>query len=161
MLEQLNDESRLYPTLQRVLADPAVLVAVPDATLFNNRTISNILLTAYHQRSPVVGFSPACVKAGALRPLQHSGPDRPAGRREPPAPGSPAAACPARGTAPLPVGTNHYGGPAPGHQPRRRSRAAGTPGTRSEPAMTRLLRLDIHARIALIAVLPSLVLASC
>lgn len=66
VLGQLNDESELYPTLQRVLADPAVLVAVPDATLFNNRTISNILLTAYHQRSPVVGFSPAYVKAGAL-----------------------------------------------------------------------------------------------
>lgn len=66
VLEQLNEESELYPTLQRVLADPAVLVAVPDATLFNNRTISNILLTAYHQRSPVVGFSPAYVKAGAL-----------------------------------------------------------------------------------------------
>lgn len=66
VLEQLNDESELYPTLQRVLADPAVLVAVPDATLYNNRTISNILLTAYHQRSPVVGFSPAYVKAGAL-----------------------------------------------------------------------------------------------
>lgn len=66
VLEQLNDENELYPTLQRVLADPAVLVAVPDATLFNNRTISNILLTAYHQRSPVVGFSPAYVKAGAL-----------------------------------------------------------------------------------------------
>ena len=66
VLEQLNDESELYPTLQRVLADPAVLVAVPDATLYNNRTISNILLTAYHQRSPVIGFSPAYVKAGAL-----------------------------------------------------------------------------------------------
>lgn len=66
VLEQLNEESELYPTLQRVLADPAVLVAVPDATLYNNRTISNILLTAYHQRSPVIGFSPAYVKAGAL-----------------------------------------------------------------------------------------------
>ena len=65
-LEQLNEESELYPTLQRVLAEPAVLVAVPDAILFNNRTISNILLTAYHLRSPVVGFSPAYVKAGAL-----------------------------------------------------------------------------------------------
>ncbi len=66
VLEQLNDENELYPTLQRVLGDPAVLVAVPDATLYNNRTISNILLTAYHQRSPVIGFSPAYVKAGAL-----------------------------------------------------------------------------------------------
>ena len=42
---------------------------MPDATVYNNRTISNILLTAYHQRSPVVGFSPAYVKAGALLAL--------------------------------------------------------------------------------------------
>ena len=45
------------------------LLAVPDASLFNNRTISNILLTAYHHRSPVIGFSPAYVKAGALLAL--------------------------------------------------------------------------------------------
>ena len=46
--------------------EPTVLLAVPDTQLFNNRTISNILLTAYHHRSPVIGFSPAYVKAGAL-----------------------------------------------------------------------------------------------
>ena len=39
---------------------------IDDYQLFNNRTISNILLTAYHLRSPVIGFSPAYVKAGAL-----------------------------------------------------------------------------------------------
>jgi hypothetical protein len=69
ILEQASDESDLYPTLQRVLAEPTILLAVPDPTLFNNRTISNILLTAYHHRSPVVGFSPAYVKAGALLAL--------------------------------------------------------------------------------------------
>ena len=68
-LAQLNEESELYPTLQRTLAEPSILLAVPDATVYNNRTISNILLTAYHQRSPVVGFSPAYVKAGALLAL--------------------------------------------------------------------------------------------
>ena len=66
MLETASGESDLYPALQRMLVEPAVLLAVPDATLFNNRTISNILLTAYHLRSPVIGFSPAYVKAGAL-----------------------------------------------------------------------------------------------
>ena len=68
-LEQANEEGEIYPALQRLLAEPAVLLAVPDTTLFNNRTISNILLTAYHHRSPVVGFSPAYVKAGALLAL--------------------------------------------------------------------------------------------
>ncbi len=66
VLEHATEEGDLYPALQRLLAEPTVLVAVPDATLYNNRTISNILLTAYHHRSPVVGFSPAYVKAGAL-----------------------------------------------------------------------------------------------
>ncbi|HOB45809.1 MAG TPA: ABC transporter substrate binding protein [Zoogloea sp.] len=69
ILESASEESDLYPALQRLLAEPAVLLAVPDASLFNNRTISNILLTAYHHRSPVVGFSPAYVKAGALLAL--------------------------------------------------------------------------------------------
>ncbi len=69
ILEQASEESDLYPTLQRVLAEPTVLLAIPDSALFNNRTISNILLTAYHHRSPVVGFSPAYVKAGALLAL--------------------------------------------------------------------------------------------
>lgn len=69
VLEQVGDGSDLYPTLQRMLAEPTILLAIPDAVLFNNRTISNILLTAYHHRSPVVGFSPAYIKAGALLAL--------------------------------------------------------------------------------------------
>lgn len=66
VLEYASEESDLYPALQRMLGEPTVLLAVPDTQLFNNRTISNILLTTYHHRSPVVGFSPAYVKAGAL-----------------------------------------------------------------------------------------------
>ncbi len=68
-LAQLSEESELYPTLQRALSEPGILLAVPDSTVYNSRTISNILLTAYHHRAPVVGFSPAYVKAGALLAL--------------------------------------------------------------------------------------------
>lgn len=56
----------LYPALQQVLADPAVLIATPDAQIFNSYTVQNVLLTAYRHRSPVVGFSAAYVRAGAL-----------------------------------------------------------------------------------------------
>ena len=66
VLETVTGESDIYPALQRMFTEPTALIAVPDAQLFNNRTISNILLTAYHHRSPVIGFSPAYVKAGAL-----------------------------------------------------------------------------------------------
>ncbi|MCE1184416.1 MAG: hypothetical protein LWW92_02250 [Rhodocyclales bacterium] len=67
--EQVNDNGDVYPALQRLLAEPSVLIATPDSSLFNNRSIPNILLTAYHQHSPVMGFSPAYVKAGALLAL--------------------------------------------------------------------------------------------
>ncbi|ATE61016.1 ABC transporter substrate-binding protein [Thauera sinica] len=56
----------LYPALQQVLAEPAVLVAVPDPRIFNSYTVQNVLLTAYRNRSPVLGFSAAYVRAGAL-----------------------------------------------------------------------------------------------
>lgn len=62
-------DSDLYTALQTVLEEPAVLIAVPDTTVFNAYTIQNVLLTAYRRQSPVVGFSPAYVRAGALLAL--------------------------------------------------------------------------------------------
>jgi putative tryptophan/tyrosine transport system substrate-binding protein len=55
--------------MQQIMSRPAVLLAVPDREIFNSHTIQNILLTSYRQRSPVVGFSPAYVRAGALLAL--------------------------------------------------------------------------------------------
>lgn len=70
--EYVADESGLYSALQRSLGDADLLLAVPDATLYNAHTISDILLTAYRYRVPVIGFSPAYVKAGALLALYSS-----------------------------------------------------------------------------------------
>lgn len=56
----------LYPALQQVLTEPAALFALPDPVLFNSYTIQNILLTTYRKQSPVIGFSAAYVRAGAL-----------------------------------------------------------------------------------------------
>ena len=67
--EEIASERELYPALQRSLAQPAVLLALPDSALFNSHTIQNVLLTAYRQRAPVIGFSPAYVRAGALLAL--------------------------------------------------------------------------------------------
>jgi len=69
MLEYVASDRDLYPALQRVLGEPAVLVALPDSTVFNSYTIQNVLLTAYRHHSPVIGFSPAYVRAGALLAL--------------------------------------------------------------------------------------------
>lgn len=56
----------LYAAMQRTLSRPAVLIALPDREIFNSHTIQNILLTSYRQHSPMIGFSPAYVRAGAL-----------------------------------------------------------------------------------------------
>lgn len=59
----------LVKALQEVLQDSEVLLALPDATVYNSSTIRNILLASYRSGDPVIGFSPAYVKAGALGAL--------------------------------------------------------------------------------------------
>lgn len=59
----------LFAALQMVLADAEVLLALPDPAVFNSQTAANILMAAYRRQVPLVGFSPAYVKAGALLAL--------------------------------------------------------------------------------------------
>lgn len=56
----------LHIALQHVLDNSEVLLALPDAAIYNSSTIRNILLASYRSGDPVIGFSPAYVKAGAL-----------------------------------------------------------------------------------------------
>lgn len=56
----------LFSGLKTVLDEAGVLLAVADPQVYNNGTIANILLATYRGRVPVVAFSPAYVKAGAL-----------------------------------------------------------------------------------------------
>ncbi|THF63927.1 hypothetical protein E6C76_15240 [Pseudothauera nasutitermitis] len=66
---RVDADRELFVALQRVFAEPAVLLATPDPAVFNGYTVQNVLLTAYRRRSPVVGFSPAYARAGALLAL--------------------------------------------------------------------------------------------
>lgn len=63
----------LYAGLKTVLSDTDVLLAVADPAVYNGTTISNILLATYRSRVPLIAFSPAYTKAGALMSL-HSAP---------------------------------------------------------------------------------------
>ncbi|HTH93823.1 MAG TPA: ABC transporter substrate binding protein [Rhodocyclaceae bacterium] len=62
-------EDALYPVLQRVLDENDMLLAVPDATIYNSASIQNILLASYRQKIPLIGYSPAYVRAGAMLAL--------------------------------------------------------------------------------------------
>lgn len=67
--ERVTDESQIYPALTRRLGTADVLLALPDARVMNSRTARGLLLTAYRFQVPVVAFSAAYAKAGALLSL--------------------------------------------------------------------------------------------
>lgn len=56
----------LPPQLSDVLSSHDALIATSDSSIFNTTTLSPVLLTAYGYQKPVIGFSRAYVKAGAL-----------------------------------------------------------------------------------------------
>lgn len=56
----------LFAGLKPALEDSDALLAVPDSLVFNNGTVSSILTATYRARIPIIAFSPAYVKAGAL-----------------------------------------------------------------------------------------------
>jgi putative ABC transport system substrate-binding protein len=64
--ETINAEDELIPALQRVLAESDALLALPDPLAFNKNNAYSILLTSYRYQAPVIGYSQAYVKAGAL-----------------------------------------------------------------------------------------------
>lgn len=62
----VGDNVSLISALQSSLHDADVLLAVADSAVYNSTTVANILLTSYRAKTPVLAFSPAYVKAGAL-----------------------------------------------------------------------------------------------
>jgi hypothetical protein len=66
-------DARLIRPLEAVLGDADVLLAVPDAQVFNRNTAQSLFLTSYRYRVPVVGYSASLTRAGALVSL-HSSP---------------------------------------------------------------------------------------
>lgn len=65
----------VFPDLQQVLNGSDVLLALADPLVFNSNSIQNILLTTFRAQVPVVAFSPAYVRAGALLAL-HATPEQ-------------------------------------------------------------------------------------
>ncbi len=63
---QVDSLAALPDALQDVLGRSEVLLALPDAAIYNDSTIRNILLATYRMGVPLVGFSQGYVKAGAL-----------------------------------------------------------------------------------------------
>jgi len=70
--EAVDSDISLLPALDALLPRIDVLVAIPDSQLYRRETIKPLLITTYRYRRPLIAFSPALVKAGALAALYSS-----------------------------------------------------------------------------------------
>jgi len=65
-IETMGYAQRLIDPLNRALEDTDAFIAVADNVVSNRQTVQNLLLTTYRQKVPVIGYSRAYVRAGAL-----------------------------------------------------------------------------------------------
>ncbi|HNV59069.1 MAG TPA: ABC transporter substrate binding protein [Rhodoferax sp.] len=63
---QVDANEPMFAKLQTLLEGSQVLLALPDPQVYNSGSLQNILLSALRANVPMVSFSPAYVKAGAL-----------------------------------------------------------------------------------------------
>jgi len=64
--ERAEIQTELFSVLQRIMSAAEAFLAIPDAKLVNADTAQNLLLTSFRFRTPVIGYSAAYVRAGAL-----------------------------------------------------------------------------------------------
>ncbi|MDH5545980.1 MAG: hypothetical protein OEZ43_10325 [Gammaproteobacteria bacterium] len=62
----IKDESNSAQELKKFLVQKVPVVAIPDSVAYSPRNAKWLLYMAYQQRVPVVGFSPAFIRAGAI-----------------------------------------------------------------------------------------------
>lgn len=67
--QQVMGENDLAPALQKLLPEADLLLALPDAAVFNAGTIQMILLSTYRHQRPLIGFSASYTRAGAILSL--------------------------------------------------------------------------------------------
>jgi ABC-type uncharacterized transport system substrate-binding protein len=62
----VSPDQSLFQSLKKALEEADVLLAVADPQVYNSSSIQNILLSSFRANVPMVAFSPAYVRAGAL-----------------------------------------------------------------------------------------------
>ena len=69
VFEAFKGEAALFPSLSRVLERSDAFLALPDPQIHSAGNVRNLLLTSFRARVPVIGFSAAYVRAGAVMSL--------------------------------------------------------------------------------------------
>jgi putative tryptophan/tyrosine transport system substrate-binding protein len=65
----VTQKTSVFKGLKQLVEEADVVLALPDTHVFNSGNIQNILLTSFRARVPMLAFSPAYVRAGALLSL--------------------------------------------------------------------------------------------
>ena len=65
-------EETIGPSLKELLNSSDILLALPDPQVYSRKNVFNILLSSYQSKIPVIGFSSAYVKAGAIAAVYSS-----------------------------------------------------------------------------------------
>jgi len=69
---RIDASNKLLPVLRRLLRENDALLMLPRQAIYNRDTLKGILLTSYRNRKPVISYSPAHVKSGALASIYSS-----------------------------------------------------------------------------------------
>lgn len=67
--EYVESSDTLSPSLKALNNTVDILLTLPDPSIYNKNTIRGILLLSYRNKLPIIGFSKAYVKAGAIAAL--------------------------------------------------------------------------------------------
>lgn len=62
----------LLPTIRHLKQQSDALIMLPNQRLYNRDTLKGVLLTAYRNRIPIISYSPAHVRSGALASIYSS-----------------------------------------------------------------------------------------
>ncbi|VAW63421.1 hypothetical protein MNBD_GAMMA10-2179 [hydrothermal vent metagenome] len=66
IIESVNNADQLTAGLKSLSRKVNILLTLPDPVIYNKKTIRGIILLTYRKKLPIIGFSQACVKAGAI-----------------------------------------------------------------------------------------------
>lgn len=62
----IKNSEQISVSLESLNTQSSVLLTLPDPVIFNKNTIRGIILSSYRHKLPIIGFSRAYVKAGAI-----------------------------------------------------------------------------------------------
>ena len=63
---RIDDKNKLLPVLRQLLRENDALLMLPRQAIYNRESLKGVLLTSYRTSKPVISYSPAHVKSGAL-----------------------------------------------------------------------------------------------